>query len=255
MAAGLLVLAAWVALERRTAEPLAHIPTLTRPPVLMTNIATLLTGFGMFGSFILIPQLAEAPASSGYGFGASATHAGLLMVPGSLTMLLAGPFSGVLGNRFGSKVPLAVGGLVSAAGLLLLALAHGSQAEVLIFAIVMFTGIGLAFAAMPNLIVDAVPQHQTGEATGFNALVRSVGSSLGSQVSASILAGSIVAGGLPSDGSFKTAFGLSAAVAFVAAAMALLIPIPRGPVGEHLSAAQELGAAAPLGEPAYGLER
>jgi MFS family permease len=209
----------------------------------------------MFGSFILIPQLAEAPTSTGYGFGASATQAGLLMVPGSLTMLLAGPFSGVLGNRFGSKVPLAVGGLVSAVGLLLLGVAHGSQAEVLIFAIVMFTGIGLAFAAMPNLIVDAVPQHQTGEATGFNALVRSVGSSLGSQVSASILAGSIVAGGLPSDGSFQTAFSLSAAVAFVAAAMALLIPIPRGQVGEHLSAAQELGVAAPLGEPAYGLER
>jgi EmrB/QacA subfamily drug resistance transporter len=255
IAAGLVILAAWVAIERRTDEPLAHIPTLRRPPVLMTNIATLLTGFGMFGSFILIPQLAEAPTSTGYGFGASATQAGLLMVPGSLTMLLAGPFSGVLGNRFGSKVPLAVGGLVSAIGLLLLGVAHGSQAEVLIFAVIMFTGIGLAFAAMPNLIVDAVPQHQTGEATGFNALVRSVGSSLGSQVSASILAGSIVAGGLPSDGSFRTAFVLSAGVALVAAAMSLLIPIARSRKGDHLTAAQELGVAAPLGEPAYGMER
>jgi MFS family permease len=255
VAAGVAVLVAWVAVERRTDEPLAHIPTLTRPPVMMTNIATLLTGFGMFGSFIIIPQLAEAPASTGYGFGASATEAGLLMVPGSLTMLLAGTLSGVLGNRFGSKVPLAVGGLVSAAGLLLLGVAHGSQAEVLIFTLVMFTGIGLAFAAMPNLIVDAVPQHQTGEATGFNALVRSVGSSLGSQVSASILAGSIVAGGLPSDGSFRTAFVLSAAVALVAGAMALLIPIPRGRAGRHLTAAEELGVAAPLGDPAYGMER
>jgi EmrB/QacA subfamily drug resistance transporter len=255
IAAGLAVLAVWIVVERRTEDPLADITTLARPPVLMTNIATLLTGFGMFGSFILIPQLAEAPSSAGYGFGASATEAGLLMVPGSMTMLLAGPFSGVLGNRFGSKVPLAVGGLVSAVGLLLLGLAHGSQAEVLIFAVVMFTGIGLAFAAMPNLIVDAVPQQQTGEATGFNALVRSVGSSLGSQVSASILAGSIVAGGLPSDGSFTTAFSLSAAVAFVAAAMALLIPIGRGRPADHLSAAEEVGAAGPLGDPAYGMKR
>jgi EmrB/QacA subfamily drug resistance transporter len=254
IAAGALILVAWVAIEKRTAEPLANIRTLRAPPVLMTNIATLLTGFGMFGSFILIPQLAEAPASSGYGFGASATHAGLLMLPGSLSMLLAGPVSGILGNRFGSKVPLAVGGFVSAIGLLLLGVAHESQAEVLIFSLVMFTGIGLAFAAMPNLIVDAVPQHQTGEATGFNALVRSVGSSLGSQVSASILAGSIVAGGLPSDSSFKTAFVLSAGVALVAAAMALMIPIARGRVGEHLTAAEELGVAAPLGEPAYGRE-
>ena len=39
-------------------------------------LATLLVGFGMFGSFILIPQLAEAPESTGYGFGLSATGAG-----------------------------------------------------------------------------------------------------------------------------------------------------------------------------------
>ena len=65
-----------------------------RPPVLMTNIATLLVGFGMFGSFILIPQLAESPESTGYGFGLDATGAGLLMLPGALVMLVAGPFVG-----------------------------------------------------------------------------------------------------------------------------------------------------------------
>lgn len=255
IAAGVAVLVAWVVVERRTDEPLADIPTLARPPVLMTNLATLLTGFGMFGSFILIPQLAEAPTSTGYGFGAGATHAGLLLLPGSLTMLVAGPFSGVLGGRYGSKIPLAIGGFVAAAGLLLIGLVHGTEAEVVIFTVVMFSGIGLAFAAMPNLIVDAVSQAQTGEATGFNALVRSVGSSLGSQVSGSILAGSIVAqGGLPSDGSFRTAFGISAGVALVAAATAMLIPRARSRAEGHLTPTEELGVAAPLAEPAYGLE-
>ena len=80
-----------------------------RPPVLMTNIATLLVGFGMFGSFILIPQLAEAPESTGYGFGLDATGAGLLMLPGALMMLVAGPFSGAARRRFGAKLPLALG--------------------------------------------------------------------------------------------------------------------------------------------------
>ena len=75
----------------------------------MTNIATLLVGFGMFGSFILIPQLAEAPESTGYGFGLDATGAGLLMLPGALVMLVAGPFAGVLVRRFGGKVPLVAG--------------------------------------------------------------------------------------------------------------------------------------------------
>jgi MFS family permease len=221
----------------------------------MTNITTLLVGFGMFGSFILIPQLAEAPESAGYGFGAGATEAGLLMLPGSLTMLLAGPLSGIIGNRFGSKIPLAAGSLMTALGLLLLSVAHDTQVEVAAFVLVMFAGIGLAFAAMPNLIVDAVPQTQTGEATGFNAVVRSVGSSLGSQVCASILAGSIVAGGLPTEGSFQTAFIFSAAIALVAGVMALFIPIPRGRATEHLSPVEELGATGPLGDPAYGGER
>src|SRR5918998_1018331 len=69
IAAGAVVLAIWVAVERRTEQPLADIPTLIKPPVLMTNVATLLVGFGMFGSFLLIPQLAELPESTGFGFG------------------------------------------------------------------------------------------------------------------------------------------------------------------------------------------
>ena len=72
--------------------------------------------------------------------------------------------------------------------------AHGSELQVMIGSLVMSIGIGFAFAAMPNLIVESVPPERTGEATGFNQLVRSVGSSLGSQISAAILAGSVVAG-------------------------------------------------------------
>ncbi|MFL5844371.1 MAG: MFS transporter [Solirubrobacteraceae bacterium] len=253
--AGLAILAAWVAVERRTDEPLANIATLTRRPVLMTNIATLLTGFGMFGSFILVPQLAEAPTSTGYGFAASATHAGLLMLPGALLMLVTGPVSGMLGERFGSKVPLGLGGLIAAVGLAFLGLVHHTEFEVALFSAIMFTGIGLAFAAMPNLIVDAVSPAETGEATGFNALVRSVGSSLGSQVSGAILAGSIVAGGSPSSAGFRTAFLVSAGIALIAAAMAMIIPTVTGEHAPHLDAVSELGAAAPLGEPAYAGER
>lgn len=249
---GIVTLTVWVRVQRRTEQPLANIATLTKPPVLMTNLATLLTGFGMFGSFILVPQLAEAPVSSGYGFDASATRAGLLMLPGALSMLVAGPVSGMIGERMGSRVPLALGGLVAAFGLALLGVAHGTQLELLLFTTLLFTGIGLAFAAMPNLIVDAVSPTETGEATGFNALVRSVGSSLGSQVCGAILAGSLVAGStVPTDAAFRTAFLISAAVAVIAALTALFIPTARADHGPHLSAAEELGASAPLAEPAY----
>ena len=94
----------------------------------MTNIATLV-GFGMFGSFILIPTLAQAPTSTGYGFGVDATRAGLLLVPGALMML------GFLGRSPGSSAAgsetrcrLAAGGVLTGTGLGLLAAAHASQA-------------------------------------------------------------------------------------------------------------------------------
>jgi MFS family permease len=225
IAAGLVTLMGWLALQRRTAEPLANVQTLATPPVLMTNIATVLVGFGMFGSYVLIPQLAEASSSTGYGFGLSATGAGLLMLPGALVMLFIGPVSGVLGARLGNKVPLAVGGLITATGLVLMGVAHGSELEILVFNLITSIGIGLAYAAMPNLIVDAVPRHQTGEATGFNAVVRSVGSSLGSQVTAAILAGSVLAStNLPGDDGYTTAFLVSGGVALVAAVAAATIP-------------------------------
>jgi sugar phosphate permease len=103
---------------------------------------------------------------------------------------------------------------------------------------------------MPNLIIEAVPLHQTGEATGFNALVRSVGSSLGSQVTATIVAGSAVAG-LPRDSGFTHAFLVSAIVAVFAGVVAVFIPRARG---THVPLLEEIGAASPLGEPAYAAE-
>ena len=228
IAAGLAVLAVWVVVERRVAQPLADIPTLVKPPVLLTNVATLFVGFGMFGSFLLIPQLAELPEATGFGFGLGATGAGLLLLPGAVVMLFAGPLSGALGSRFGSKLPLALGAAITSAGLVGLGLNHGSEATVVLWSFVMSTGIGFAFAAMANLIVEAVPPVQTGEATGINTLMRSVGAAIGSQVSAAILAGSVTADGFPSDSGFTAAFLVSAAVAAIAAGIAVVIPR-----GEH----------------------
>jgi MFS family permease len=114
----------------------------------------------------------------------------------------------------------------------------------------MSAGNGLAFAAVPNLIIEAVPA-QTGEATGFNALVRSVGSSLGSQVSATILAASAVAG-IATDQGYTDAFVVSAVIAASAGVVALFIP--RAPESVHAQALHELGAASPLGEAAVSTE-
>ena len=240
IAAGLAILAFWVVLERRTPQPLADIEALAKTPVLMTNIATLLVGFGMFGSFILIPTLAQAPTSTGYGFGVDATRRRAPARPRSADD--ARLRAALRDHRQPVRKQGAVGGGRSAHRHRARSArrAHASQAQVIAFGMVMSAGIGLAFAAMPNLIIDAVPARQTGEATGFNALVRSVGSSLGSQVSATILAASAVAG-IPTDQGFTDAFVVSAVIAACAGVVALFIP--RAPESMHAPALRKVGAA------------
>src|ERR671935_1775609 len=110
---GLLVVWGWF--ETRVTEPLVDMRMLARRPVLLTNLTALIAGFAMFGTFVLIPNFVEMPNGvparfAGlvqYGFHASATKAGLYLLPSSITLLFAGPLAGLLGRRVGMKWPLA----------------------------------------------------------------------------------------------------------------------------------------------------
>jgi EmrB/QacA subfamily drug resistance transporter len=225
VALGFPFLAGLVWFERRQPQPLLDMATLSRRPVLATNAATAFIGFAMFGSFVLIPQIAQVPSSTGFGLGESATVAGLLLLPSTAVMLIVAPLSGRIGGRRGSKGPLVAGALITGAALGLLAVAHTTELALMAGAALMGTGVGFAFAAMPNLIIEAVRQEQTGEATAVNALVRNVGAAVGAQVSGAILAGSVVAGAAtPAESGFTTAFAVAAAVAVGAAGLATFVP-------------------------------
>lgn len=225
IAAGLVVLALWVRVEFASSEPLVDMRIMRLRGVWTTNLAGFLLGFGMYGSFILLPQLVEQPESTGYGFGASVTAAGLFMLPSTLAMLLVGPMAGKLERRFGSKPPLVAGVVFAMASFILLAVAHGASVDIYAASALLGIGIGLAFAAMANLIVVAVPADQTGVATGVNTVMRTIGGALGSQIIASILtANVIVASGLPAEHGFTIAFWLAAGVLAVGVLASLAIP-------------------------------
>src|SRR4051812_23096870 len=222
-AASAAILVGWVAYEREAPEPLVDIELLRRRGVWTTNLATILIGFGMFGSFILIPQFVQAPPGAGYGFAASVTQAGLFLVPSAGIMLVAGPIAGWLGGRFGSKLPLLIGTLVASSSFAFLALAHDARWNIYFATVLLGLGIGFAFASMANLIVDAVPQAQTGEATGMNTIMRTVGGALGAQIAASIVSGHL-SHGIATESGYTEAFVLSAAGVFFAFLAGLLIP-------------------------------
>jgi MFS family permease len=224
IAGGLLVIVVFGLFERRTREPLVNMTTFARRPVLTTNIATLLIGSAMISTFVLVPQLAQLPEGGEIGFGLSATQAGLLLVPGSVLSLLLAPFIGRIGERYGSKPPFFAGCGVVAFALLGMALAHGSVGLVILWACLVSAGVGAVFAAIPNLIVNAVDAHETGEATGVNTIMRNVGAAIGAQLAGTMIATHVLASGLPEDNGFVLAFLIGATGAFVAALCVLLIP-------------------------------
>lgn len=232
LVASSVIFTGWTRFEMRQAAPLVSIPLLRLRGVWTTNLAGLLIGFGMFGSFILIPQFVQAPAGAGYGFDASVTEAGLFLLPSAAIMLFAGPLAGALGNRFGSKVPLLAGALLCSSSFVLLTVAHSEHWHIYLASVILGAGIGLAFASMANLIVEAVPQQNTGEATGMNTITRTVGGALGGQLAASIVAGHLATSGLPEESGYTTAFLMSAIAVFIAFLAGLLIPArPRATAG------------------------
>ncbi len=227
---GLFALAAvlipvWVWSESRSRAPLVDMQMMRLRPVWTTNLAALVLGFGMFASFVLVPEFVELPARDGFGFGASVTEAGLFMLPATIGMLIGGPISGRLSSTVGSRVPLMLGALVSCGGFVLLTLAHDQRWEIYIALLIMGIGIGFAFASMANLIVESVPAQQTGVATGMNTIVRSIGGAVGSQVSAGIVTATLVAG-RPTEHGFTLAFAVAAGALALGFFVALYVPKP-----------------------------
>jgi EmrB/QacA subfamily drug resistance transporter len=237
LAGAALLLLVWGAVELRIAQPMVDMRMLARRPVLFSNVTGLVAGFAMFGSFVLIPNFVETPRGLpdalarlvDYGFGASTTTTGLYLLPGTLTGFVSGPLAGVLGRRYGSKWPMALGMALAAVGLAVLALWHEHPWQIVLGMIVLGGGVPFTFAAMAKIIVDSVRPTETGVATGMNTVMRTVGGVIGGQVGAAILtADTIGRTRVPAESAFATAFWVGAAAAFVALLVALLVT-PRSP--------------------------
>jgi len=211
---------------RRRGRPqaLIDVGALGARPVLLGNVATLLLGVGMFGLFVLTPQLVQQPArAGGAGLGLGATAAGLVLLPGALAMLLVGPLATRIGGRWGDHVALAAGSATTAIGLALLAGARGGLASVIAWALVAAVGLGIAMPAMPALVAGAAPRERIADAVGFNALLRGAGSAVGAQVSGAVLAATVVAGAPPTAAGYAWGYALAAGSAAAAALVALAV--------------------------------
>jgi MFS family permease len=220
----------WVRTELRVPEPMVDMRMMAKRTVLFTNLTAIFTGFAMFGAFVLLPSLMQTHRGGAihYGFGLSPTATGLYLLPGGVLGFVAGPAAGRLGTRYGSRLPLMLGMLLSAVGIALLAVLHAHPLEISLGMVFIGIGVPFAFAAMAKLIVDAVRPSETGVATGMNTVMRTVGAVIGGQVGAAIVsADTIASSSVPAESAFIAAFWVSAAIAVVGAVLARFIPARR----------------------------
>jgi MFS family permease len=218
-----LLAGAWVRSENRSRHPLVDMTMMRLTGVWTTNAAALLLGFGMYTAFVLIPQFVQTPTSTGYGFGASVSQAGLYLVPTTIALLITSPIGGRLSSLVGSKVPLVLGSILTTIAFVVLAMA-GSRWEIYLAATLVGAGVGFAFASMANLIVEAVPAGQTGVATGMNTIVRTIGGAIGAEIASSVLAGHLLSSGEPAKDGYTLTFWICVAVLVVGVLATLAVP-------------------------------
>ena len=227
LAAAAVLIAVFGWSQTRIDDPLVDLRALRRPPIVLTNAASILFGFALFASFIGTASYVEAPESSGYGFGSSLLVGGLAMLPGGLMMLLFAPVAARLIGTRGAPQTLALGALVVAAGFMVRIFVHEALWQVIVGSTIVGVGTGIGYAAMPSLINTHTPPDETGAANGLNTLFRSLGSSLASAIGGSILAGSTVIVGtfaVPSLDAYRLIFALCGGAAVLAAVLVMMIP-------------------------------
>jgi len=175
LAIGIILLLAFVWHEGRARSPMMPLALFRSRTFSGINALTLLLYGALGGAFFLLPF--DLIQVHGY----SATLAGTVFLPFTIIVGALSRWSGGLLDRVGARLPLVVGPALAAAGFALLALAGPATPYWLGFlapmAVVGF-GMALAVAPLTTTVINAVPAHQTGVASGINNAVASVASLL-----------------------------------------------------------------------------
>ncbi len=220
---------AWGWWVLRHPSPVVDLRVAARRPVLMTNIASVLVGMGLYAQLIVLPQVLQLPVATGHGLGQSMVAMGLWIAPGGLAMMAVSPISGRLITTRGPKPTLVLGSLVIAAGYASAIFLMGSTWGVMLAGALTSAGVGLAYGSMPALIMASVPHSEMGSANSFNTLMRSIGTTTAAAVLGVVLTQmSTDYQGLfvPTEAGFRVGLVLGCAVALVAAGVAAAIPPP-----------------------------
>jgi EmrB/QacA subfamily drug resistance transporter len=164
---------AFVLVERRARVPLLDLALFTNGGFLGAVVTSFTLAFVAFAVLFFVPLDFQHVRER------SALASGLLLLPCTVTWALTSLAAGRVVSRIGTRVPMAIGLAITAAGLAVLAWADAPLGVVLVALGAIGTGIGLAFAPMTTAALNAVPTAKAGMASGALLMVRMVGASFG----------------------------------------------------------------------------
>ncbi len=175
VAASVVVLAAFVGIERRRPHPMLDLSLFRERAFTGSAFSAVASYVGEYAVLFLLPfYLVQAR-------GFPVEHAGALLAALPLTMMLSAPLSGTFSDRLGSRRFTVAGMAVLTAGLVLLSRAGVSTPAWRIVGALAVTGLGLGLFIAPNnsRMLGAAPPHRRGIASGVLAAARNVGMVLG----------------------------------------------------------------------------
>jgi MFS family permease len=224
-----LVLAFWIRHQLRQRTPLINLRLMADRQVATAYACMALVGMGAMQSSQILVIFLQQPASTLVGFGLTATAAGAVLLPSNLVSIIAGPISGRVAQRLDARRALVYASLPVIGSWTGIALWHDRLWFVTSVLVVAQLGLFGAYAAIANLIVEAVPEGRTSEATGLMAVFRATFMAVGAQAISLLLATSTVpspSGGtaVPAPDAYLAGFGYIAATGLATLLLALSIP-------------------------------
>jgi MFS family permease len=224
---GLAVLLAWGVFELRTPHALIDLRVAARRPVLLTNLASISVGFAFFITSAALPILLQAPTTTGVAFGLPLLAASLCLMPLGIVMFFTSPYAARLSSARGPRTSLILGSSILAATFGAAIFLTGEVWHIVLISTLVGLGVGFAYAAMPTLIMNAVPPSETAASNGLNSVMRTLGSTVAATIVGVILSTQVVVSqdiAIPTTEAFQLTFGLGAAVALVGVLIACFIP-------------------------------
>jgi MFS family permease len=210
----------WAWWELRIEHPLVDLRLVRHRAVLTANVSGFFLGVTMYVLLVIIVQFVQLP---GYGLGESVFIAGLTLVPMSIFSASVSRTLPWLVRRVGVRPIIPAGALCVSAAALFFALTTTALWQMFLTMGLVGIGLGYTFAAMPGLIVGAVPAEETGSAMGFYQVSRFVGFAFGSGLAITLLRAFGTANE-PTLGSYRSVALVAAALGVLTALIAWFLP-------------------------------